>query len=400
MINQYNLKGYFGHNILVFKSLDRSFGVEIMKIGVPKEVKIEEYRVGLTPDSVRYFVDQGHTVYVETHAGSGLNCSNDDYFQAGAKIVDYAEKIFSDCDLIIKVKEPQKKERLMLRTNQILFTFLHLAPDPIQTRDLIDSGATCVAYETVTDRHHRLPLLTPMSQVAGRLSVQAGARCLEKERGGKGVLLGGVPGVARAKVTVIGGGVVGENAIVMALGMGADVTVLDQNVNTLAFLEQRYAPGLKTIYSSKESLEYNVINSDLVIGAVLIAGAEAPKLISTKMVKSMEIGSVLVDVAIDQGGCFETSKPTSHINPTFVVDGIVHYCVANMPGAVPCTSTYALNNVTVPFGICIADKGLEIALAEDIHLRNGLNIYKGHVTNKAVADALGTNYVDPVTLFE
>ena len=370
----------------------------MMKIGVPKEIKIEEYRVGLTPDSIRYFVNHGHTVLVETCAGSGLNYSDEDYLDAGAKIADYAEKIFSECDLIIKVKEPQKTERMMLRENQILYTFLHLAPDPSQTSDLIASGATCIAYETVTDNHNQLPLLTPMSQVAGRLSVQAGARCLEKEMGGKGVLLGGVPGVPPAKVTVIGGGVVGENAIVMAIGLGADVTVLDNNVNTLALLEQRYAPALKTVYSSTEALKNNVINSDLVIGAVLVAGAEAPKLVSADMVKSMKKGSVLVDVAIDQGGCFETSKPTTHIDPTFLVDGIVHYCVANMPGAVPCTSTHALNNVTVPYGISIADKGIEVALAEDPHLRKGLNICRGHITHEAVANALEADYVDPMTL--
>ena len=373
-------------------------GARIMKIGVPKEIKVEEYRVGLTPDSVRQFVAHGHKVLVETQAGIGLNCSDENYHSAGAQIADHSEKVFAESDLIIKVKEPQKSERMMLRENQILYTFLHLAPDPVQTKDLIASGAICLAYETVTDNNNQLPLLTPMSQVAGRLSIQAGARCLEKEMGGKGVLLGGVPGVLPAKVTVIGGGTVGENAIVIALGLGADVTVLDSNVNTLARLEQRYAPGLKTVYSSIASLEYHVINSDLVIGAVLVAGAEAPKLVSMDMVKAMKKGSVLVDVAIDQGGCFETSKPTTHSDPTYLINGIVHYCVANMPGAVPCTSTYALNNVTVPFGISIADRGHKVALLEDPHLRNGLNIYKGHITHQAVADSLGSNYVEATTL--
>ncbi|MEE2999778.1 MAG: alanine dehydrogenase [Pseudomonadota bacterium] len=369
-----------------------------MKVGVPKEIKTEEYRVGLTPDSVRQFVDHGHEVLVETNAGVGLNCSDEDYRKAGAEIINNPRNIFDEADLIIKVKEPQQIERKMLRENQILYTFLHLAPDPDQTADLIASGAICIAYETVTNDDNQLPLLTPMSQVAGRLSIQAGAKCLEKEAGGKGVLLGGVPGVLPAKVTVIGGGTVGENAIVMALGLGADVTVIDNNVETLAHLDQLYAPALKTAYSSQTSLEHHVINSDLVIGAVLVAGAEAPKLVSADMIKKMKKGSVLVDVAIDQGGCFETSRPTTHSDPTYVINGIVHYCVANMPGAVPCTSTYALNNVTTPFGISIANKGHKLALLEDPHLRNGLNVYKGHITNQAVANSLGYDYVEAVTI--
>ena len=369
-----------------------------MKVGIPKEIKIEEYRVGLTPDSVRQYVDHGHEVLVETNAGVGLNCSDEDYRKAGAEIANNPREIFNEANLIIKVKEPQQIERKMLRENQILYTFLHLAPDPDQTADLIASGAICIAYETVTNDDNQLPLLTPMSQVAGRLSIQAGAKCLEKEAGGKGILLGGVPGVLPAKVTVIGGGTVGENAIVMALGLGANVTVIDNNVETLAQLAQLYAPALKTAYSSQTSLEHHVINSDLVIGAVLVAGAEAPKLVSADMIKKMKKGSVLVDVAIDQGGCFETSRPTTHSDPTYVIDGIVHYCVANMPGAVPCTSTYALNNVTTPFGISIAEKGHKLALLEDPHLRNGLNVYKGHITNQAVANSLGYDYVEATTL--
>ncbi len=370
-----------------------------MKVGIPKETKIKEYRVGLTPDSVLQFSKHGHQILVETGAGMGLNLSNEDYLAAGAKIVNSAEEIFAKSELIIKVKEPQKYERKMLRENQILFTFLHLAPDPGQTKDLLDSGAICIAYETVTNSNQQLPLLTPMSQVAGRLSVQAGASCLEKEAGGKGKLLGGVPGVPPAKVTILGGGTVGEHAIVMALGLGADVTVLDNNADVLARLEQRYSPALKTVYSNNTSIENHVMNSDLVIGAVLIAGAQAPKLISRDMIKTMDKGSVLVDVAIDQGGCFETSKPTTHDDPTYLIDDIVHYCVTNMPGAVPLTSTYALNNVTTPFGIALANKGYRQALIDDPHLRNGLNICNGHVTNEAVANSLGFNYFDPKNIF-
>ena len=369
-----------------------------MQIGVPKESKVEEYRVGLTPDSVRQFVDHGHKVLVETQAGNGLSFIDDDYRAAGGQIASNSQEIFDSADMIIKVKEPQKVEREMLRANQILYTFLHLAPDPVQTKDLIKSRAICIAYETVTNNFNQLPLLTPMSQVAGRLSIQAGARCLEKSEGGRGILLGGVPGVLPAKVTIIGGGMVGENAAVMALGLGADVTVIDKSIETLNRLERQYAPALKTVYSSKASLDYHVTNSDLVIGAVLIAGAAAPKLVSAKMLKRMKKGSVLVDVAIDQGGCFETSKPTTHSDPTYIIDDIVHYCVANMPGAVPYTSTQALNNVTVPYGISIANKGYKQALLEDPHLRNGLNICKSHITNQAVATSLGYKYVEPTTL--
>ena len=366
-----------------------------MLVGVPREVKVEEYRVGLTPESVGYFVARGHNVLVETCAGDGLNCSDIDYQDAGAEIVEHSRQIFETAEMIVKVKEPQAEELNLLQKDQILFTYLHLAPDPDQTRDLIRSGAICIAYETVTDDEGGLPLLTPMSQVAGRLSIQAGARCLEKEFGGSGVLLGGVPGVEAANVTVIGGGVVGENAIKMALGLGANITVLDTNDGVLSKLKKQYGPNLNTVLSTKDALETYLAASDLVIGAVLVAGAEAPKIVTEKMVKGMKKGSVLVDVAIDQGGCFETSRPTTHKEPTYIIDGVVHYCVANMPGAVPCTSTFALNNATLPYGISLADKGYKTALLDDQHLRNGLNVYKGLVTNKPVADALGLPYQDP-----
>jgi alanine dehydrogenase len=371
-----------------------------MLIGIPKKIKVEEYRVGLTPDSVRQYVSHGHKVLVEKEAGIGLGCSNEDYTKAGAQIADSAAEIFAEADMIVKVKEPQPAERAMLRQDQILFTYLHLAPDPDQTNDLLKSGAICIAYETVTNQHGHLPLLAPMSQVAGRLSIQAGARCLEKEMGGRGVLLGGVPGVAPAKVTVVGGGVVGEHAIIMALGLGADVTVLDNNVETLERLEIRYGVALKTVFSTPTATEDHVVASDLVIGAVLVAGAEAPKLVSADMVKQMQTGSVLVDVAIDQGGCFETSKATTHKDPTYVIDGVVHYCVANMPGAVPCTSTHALNNVTTPFGLAIAGKGWQQALSDDPHLRDGLNIFDGQITNEAVANALNQSYVEPASILK
>lgn len=366
-----------------------------MRIGVPKEIKVHEYRVGLTSDSVREFTTHGHHVLVETQAGVGIGSSDDDYRAAGAEIAAMPAEIFAQVDMIVKVKEPQAVERRMLRPNQILFTYLHLAPDPDQTRDLVDSGAICIAYETVTDGHGGLPLLAPMSQVAGRLSIQAGAAALERAKGGRGILLGGVPGVAPAKVVVIGGGVVGENAIYMALGMAADVTVLDRNVEVLARLARRFGAALKTVYSTKAALEDYVLQADLVVGGVLVAGAEAPKLVTRDMVRRMKRGSVLVDVAIDQGGCFETSHPTTHAEPTYVVDGVVHYCVANMPGAVPNTSTYALNNVTLPYALALADKGYKKALLEDANFMAGLNVCGGKVTYKAVADDLGYEYVDP-----
>ena len=366
-----------------------------MLIGVPKEIKVHEYRVGLTPTSVREFIAHGHRVLVETNAGLGIGSSDEVYRAAGAAIAAAPADIFAKADMIVKVKEPQAGERKLLRPDQILFTYLHLAPDPEQTKDLVGGGAVCVAYETVTDGQGGLPLLAPMSQVAGRLSIQAGAAALERAKGGRGILLGGVPGVAPAKVVVIGGGVVGENAIEMALGMGADVAVLDKNVGVLARLAHRFGAALKTVYSTRASLEDYVLQADLVIGGVLVAGAEAPKLVSHDMVKRMKTGSVLVDVAIDQGGCFATSHPTTHAEPTYVVDGVVHYCVANMPGAVPHTSTHALNNVTLPYALALADKGYKKALLDNPNFLEGLNVCQGKVTYKAVADDLGYDYVDP-----
>jgi alanine dehydrogenase len=367
-----------------------------MLIGVPKEIKVHEYRVGLTPDSAREFIAHGHTVIVEAGAGAGIGRDDDAYRSVGAAIVDSATEVFDRAEMIVKVKEPQATERAMLKSNQLLFTYLHLAPDPDQTADLIKSDAVCIAYETVTNEQGALPLLAPMSQVAGRLAIQAGAYALERAHGGMGILLGGVPGVAPGKCLVIGGGVVGENAIEMALGMGADVTVLDRNVDVLGELAHRFGTALKTVYSTKAALEEYVLSADLIVGAVLIAGAGAPKLVTADMVRRMKPGSVLVDVAIDQGGCFETSKPTTHAEPTYVIDDVVHYCVANMPGAVPSTSTYALNNVTLPYGLALADKGYKAALRENPYFRNGLNICQGQVTCKAVADELGYPFVDPL----
>jgi alanine dehydrogenase len=366
-----------------------------MLIGVPKEIKVLEYRVGLTPNSVWEFVGHGHKVVVETQAGAGIGCSDDDYRAAGAEIVGDATEVFARAEMIVKVKEPQASERRMLRDGQILFTYLHLAADPEQCRDLVASGATCIAYETVTDGRGGLPLLAPMSQVAGRLSVQAGAHCLERVNGGKGILLGGVPGVVPARVVVIGGGVVGGNAVMMALGMGADVTVLDRNVDVLRQLVRTFGPALKTVYSTRSALEEYVLRADLVIGAVLVVGAEAPKLVTAEMVKRMLPGSVLVDVAIDQGGCFATSRPTTHAEPTYLVDGIVHYCVANMPGAVPRTSTYALNNVTLPYALMLANSGPRKALLDNPNFREGLNVYRGQVTYQAIARDLGYDFVEP-----
>jgi len=366
-----------------------------MLIGVPKEIKVHEYRVGLTPASVQEFVTYGHQVIVETNAGAGIGSSDDDYRAAGAEIVGDAAEVFARAEMIVKVKEPQAAERKMLRAGQILFTYLHLAPDPEQTKDLVDSGAICIAYETVTDGRGGLPLLAPMSQVAGRLSIQAGAAALERAKGGAGILLGGVPGVAPASVVVIGGGIVGENAIHMALGMAADVTVLDRNVDVLSRLSRQFGASLKTVYSTRAAIEEYVLAADLVVGAVLVVGAEAPKLVNRDLVRRMKEGSVLVDVAIDQGGCFETSKPTTHAEPTYIVDGVVHYCVANMPGAVPRTSTHALNNVTLPYALALAGKGYKAALLENPNFREGLNVYRGQVTYKAVAQDLGYEYLDP-----
>lgn len=364
-----------------------------MLIGVPKEIKNHEYRVGMTPTSVKEAVRHGHEVWVQTAAGSGIGASDADYTAAGAKIIATAPEIFAKADMIVKVKEPQAVERKMLRPGQILYTYLHLAPDPEQTKDLVASGAVCIAYETVTSPRGGLPLLAPMSQVAGRMSVQSGAHCLEKAQGGRGVLLGGVPGVAPGKVVILGGGVVGTNAAVVALGMGADVTILEKNVDRMEELVARFGTAVKTIYSTQGAVEDECASADMVIGGVLIPGAAAPKLVTKAMLKDWKPGSVLVDVAIDQGGCAETSKATTHAEPTYVVDNVIHYCVANMPGGVARTSTYALNNVTLPFALAIANKGWKKALSDDAHLRNGLNVADGKVTYKAVADDLGYAYV-------
>ncbi len=364
-----------------------------MLIGVPKEIKNHEYRVGMTPTSVKEAVRHGHEVWVQANAGAGIGATDADYAHAGGKIVPTAEEIFARADMIVKVKEPQAVERKMLRPGQILYTYLHLAPDPEQTRDLVNSGAVCIAYETVTSAKGGLPLLAPMSQVAGRMSVQSGAHCLEKAQGGRGVLLGGVPGVAPGKVVILGGGVVGTNAAVVALGMGADVTILEKNTDRMEELVARFGTAIKTIYSTQGAVEDECASADLVIGGVLIPGAAAPKLVTRAMLKDWKPGSVLVDVAIDQGGCAETSKATTHADPTYVVDGVIHYCVANMPGGVARTSTYALNNVTLPFALAIANKGWKKALTDDAHLLNGLNVANGKVTYKAVADDLGYSYV-------
>ena len=366
-----------------------------MIVGSVKEIKNHEYRVGLTPESANELSANGHRVLIENGAGLGIGASDDHYIAAGAEILSNAADIFAQADMIVKVKEPQASERAMLRRDQILFTYLHLAPDPEQTKDLIKSGATCIAYETVTDNNGGLPLLKPMSQVAGRMSIQAGATALEKAHGGRGVLLGGVPGVAPAKVTVIGGGVVGFNAAQMAVGLGADVTILDRSPETLEKLGIYFEASAKTRFSNRANLAECVAQADLVIGAVLIPGAAAPKLVTRDMLSTMQPGSVLVDVAIDQGGCFETSKATTHEEPTYVVDDIVHYCVANMPGAVSRTSTYALNNVTLPHTLRMANLGWREALRSDIHLANGLNVWDGKITYKAVADDLGYDYISP-----
>ncbi|KZL21409.1 Alanine dehydrogenase [Pseudovibrio axinellae] len=366
-----------------------------MLVGVPKEIKNHEYRVGLTPDSVREVVAHGHNVVVETNAGVGIGASDADYVNVGATILPTAADVFAKAEMIVKVKEPQAVERKMLRPDHLLFTYLHLAPDPEQTADLVASGAVCIAYETVKDTKGRLPLLAPMSQVAGRLSIQAGATALQKANGGAGVLLGGVPGVAPAKTVVIGGGVVGAHAIEMAIGLGSDVTVLDRNVDVLDALSARFGSRLKTVFSSRAALENEVLAADLVVGAVLVAGAAAPKLVTKEHIKAMKPGSVVVDVAIDQGGCFETSHATTHQDPTYIVDDVVHYCVANMPGAVARTSTYALNNATLPYVLALADNGYAVALRDIPGFLPGLNVYKGQVTVEEVAETLGYAYVDP-----
>ncbi len=369
-----------------------------MLIGVPKEIKNHEYRVGLTPGSVRELGHFGHSVLIETGAGLGSGFSDEQYRAAGAQISQNAETIFASADMIVKVKEPQPHECKMLRRGQLLFTYLHLAPDPEQAKLLQASGCVAIAYETVTSARGHLPLLAPMSEVAGRMAIQAGAHCLEKAVGGRGVLLGGVPGVVAGDVVIIGGGVVGSNAIRIAVGMEANVVVLDKSIQRLKELDDQFGSRLTTIYSTNDAIEHYLTHADLVIGAVLVPGAAAPQLIKKSILKHMRPGSVLVDVAIDQGGCAETSHATTHLDPTYVVDGVVHYCVANMPGAVARTSTLALNNATLPFVIKLAQQGYRQALLDDIHLLNGLNVWEGHIAHAAVAQALNQPYMDPLKL--
>ena len=364
-----------------------------MKIGVPKEIKTLEFRVGMTPAGVHEAVAGGHEVIVETGAGSGIGVTDADYKAVGARIVAKPEDVFAAADMIVKVKEPQLHECRMLRPSQVVFTYLHLAADPAQARALVESGATAIAYETVTAADGSLPLLTPMSEVAGRLSIQAGAFSLQKANGGSGKLLGGVPGVQPANVLVIGGGVSGANAADMAVGLGADVTIVDRSLSRLRELDHMWGGRVHTVYSTKHAIDELAPKADLIIGAVLIAGAAAPKLVSAQNVRDMQPGSVMVDISIDQGGCFETSRPTSHAEPTYVVDGVVHYCVTNMPGTVPRTSTYALTNATLPFVLSLANLGWKEALARDPHLANGLNVHAGHVNHEAVARDLGYNYL-------
>jgi alanine dehydrogenase len=359
-----------------------------MRVGVPKEIKIHEYRVGLTPGAVREYVAAGHSVMVETNAGAGIGATDETYRKAGAVIADTAAEIFASSDMIVKVKEPQAREWSQLRERQIIFTYLHLAADPEQAKGLMASGCTAIAYETVTDEKGGLPLLAPMSEVAGRLSIEAAGSALKRSAGGRGVLLGGVPGVVPARVVIIGGGVVGTQAARMAVGLGAEVTVLDRSIPRLRELDEQFTGRIRTRFPTSEAIEQEVFAADVVIGAVLVPGASAPKLVTRKMLKSMQPGAVIVDVAIDQGGCFETSRPTTHADPTYEVDGIIHYCVANMPGAVPVTSSQALNNATLPFGLAIAAQGFA-AVTKNPHLRAGLNVHRGRITNKAVAESLG-----------
>ena len=366
-----------------------------MLIGVPKEIKNHEYRIALTPAGVRELVGAGHQVLIETQGGTAIGLTDEHYVDAGAEVVVSADEIFERAELIVKVKEPQPSECKQLRPNQTLFTYLHLAPDPEQTKLLLASGATCIAYETVTGHNNSLPLLAPMSEVAGRMSIQEAALCLEKSKGGSGVLLGGVPGVEAGKVVVLGGGVVGLNAARMALGLGADVTLLDRSLPRLRQIDELFDGRIKTLYSTTDAIETQLKSADAVIGAVLIPGASAPKLVTREMLSLMKPGSVLVDVAIDQGGCFETSRATTHQDPTYVVDGIIHYCVANMPGGVARTSTFALTNATLPFVMSLAKKGAEEAMRSDAHLLNGLNVYRGVLTVPAVAEAQELSYVEP-----
>ncbi len=366
-----------------------------MRIGVPKEIKTHEYRVGMTPASVRELIHHGHQVVVQTGAGTGIGHGDKDYMAVGATIVGSAAEVFKAADMIVKVKEPQPSEWPLLREGQLLFTYLHLAPDPEQAKGLVAAGCSAIAYETVTDGRGGLPLLAPMSEVAGRMAIQVGAHYLEKEQGGAGVLLGGVPGVLPGHVVILGGGVVGTNAARMALGLGARVTVLDRSLPRLNTLDELFGPRLNTLFATVDSIEKAVAEADLVVGAVLVPGAAAPRLVTRSMITRMRDGSVVVDVAIDQGGCFETSRPTTHAEPTYTVDGVIHYCVTNMPGAVARTSAFALNNATLPFITALADKGLKKALAEDPHLKAGLNVHKGKVTHEAVARALGYRYSPP-----
>jgi alanine dehydrogenase len=360
-----------------------------MLIGVPREIKPQEFRVGLTPESVAELTHRGHSVLVEAGAGAGIGAGDDAYRSAGARITEDAANIYGSAALIVKVKEPQPAERRLLQEGQVLFTYLHLAPDPEQARDLIDSGAVCIAYETVTDARGGLPLLRPMSQVAGRMAVQAGACALEREHGGRGVLIGGVPGVAPARVVILGGGTVGFNAAQMAVGLQADVTLLDRDPAVLERLSNHFGASVRAVYSNRTTIQEHLYHASLVIGAVLVPGAAAPRLVTRSHLAEMLPGAVLVDVSIDQGGCFETSRPTTHAQPTFVEEGIVHYCVANMPGAVPHTSTYALNNATLPHVLALAEKGWRQAMRQDPYLRAGLNVCAGQVTHQAVAQALG-----------
>lgn len=359
-----------------------------MLVGVPKEIKNHEYRVGLTPESVREYVARGHRVIVETNAGTGITKTDDDYRAVGAEIVDSAEEVFARADMVVKVKEPQPNEWVQLREGQILFTYLHLAPDPDQARGLMKSGVSAVAYETVTDRDGGLPLLAPMSEVAGRLAVEASAHSSHANNGGRGILMGGVPGVLPAKVVVIGGGVVGTHAARMAVGLGASVEILDRSLPRIRELDELFEGRARTRYSNAGTIENAITDADVVIGAVLVPGKSAPRLVTRDMLGLMKSRAVLVDVAIDQGGCFETSKPTTHEEPTYLVDDIIHYCVANMPGAVPHTSSYALNHSTLPFGLALADKGLQ-ACEDDPHLAPGLNVHAGKIVNEAVAESLG-----------
>jgi len=366
-----------------------------MLIGVPREVKVQECRVGMTPSSVREAVAHGHRVLVERGAGAGIGAADAAYENAGATIAAGAAEVYARAEMIVKVKEPQAGERKLLREGQVLFTYLHLAPDPEQAKDLLASGAVCIAYETVTQRGGGLPLLAPMSEVAGRMAVQAGAKCLEKETGGMGILLGGVAGVPSAKIVILGAGVVGSNAAQIAVGSGARIVVIDSSIDALRRMDRLLGARVVTVYSNRDNVESNVLSADLVIGGVLIPGAAAPKLITRAHVSAMKPGAVIVDVAIDQGGCCETSRPTTHADPTYIVDNVVHYCVANMPGAVPRTSTYALNNATLPFVLALAGKGWREALGADLHLKSGLNVCRGKVTQREVAEGLGYPFVEP-----